>query len=136
MSFRFPKKKYGIIPFLYCQFCHPFNPVKNESSLMPIPMLAMPVKGYAGAAWKGYKGPFRAKKSQHTVQYLLNSLAMAILYMMLNFMASATQFATLRRAILHQILRPRPCMVHENQYFAFKKKTFTCFINLANPNRH
>ena len=47
---------------------------------MPIPMLAMPVKGYAGAAWKGYKGPFRAKKSQHTVQYLLNFLAMAILY--------------------------------------------------------
>ena len=29
---------------------------------MPIPMLAMSVKGYAGAAWKGYKGPFRAKK--------------------------------------------------------------------------
>ena len=43
-------------------------------------MLAMSVKGYAGAAWKGYKGPFRAKKTQHTVQYLLNSLAMAILY--------------------------------------------------------
>ena len=85
-------------------------------------MLAMPVKGYAGAAWKGYKGPFRAKKSQHTVQYLLNSLAMAILYMMLNFMASATQFGALRRAILHQILRPRPCMVHLS-ILRIKKKT-------------